>query len=504
VSPRYPDLATRRLITAGCMLSTIMVALDGTIANVALPHMQSTMMASQEQISWVLTSYIIASAVMTPLSGWLAQRFGRKRVMLLSALAFTVASLACGLATNLEEMVLFRLLQGMGGAGLVPLSQSTMFDINPPEKHGQAMALYGMGSVLGPIVGPTLGGWLTDAFSWHWIFLINLPIGVMAGFLLAVFSTETAPNESRFDLTGFALLAITVSSLQLMLDRGQLLDWFDSREIAIEATVAAAFAYLMAVHMFLTPRPFIPPGLFTDRNFVIGCTISLAHGMLIFAVMVMLAPMLQQLMGYSATQTGLVTAPRGLGTMTAMYVAGRLVGRIDARWIVVAGLGLAAASLYLMAHFTLMMGWRTIVAVGVLQGLGAGSIFVPLSALMFSTLDPRLRNEGAALFSLSRYMGAAVGISVLQTMTVRNSAAVHSRLVEGLRPDNPILALRDPDADFLAAWIARMDVAVVREATAVAYVDAFWLLAGVMLVVLPLTFVMRGDGPRRIRDERHR
>lgn len=474
------------------MMSTIMVALDGTIANVALPHMQSAMLSSQDQIIWVLTSYIIASAIMTPLSGWLAQRFGRKRVMTLSVAGFTLASLACGVSATLEELVLFRILQGMCGAGLVPLSQATMLDINPPERHGSAMALYGMGSILGPIVGPTLGGWLTDAYSWHWIFLINLPVGVIAFLLLSGFMTENPPERSRFDITGFALLSLSVACVQLILDRGQHLDWFDSWEIRIEATLAVAFAYLTIVHMALTPDPFIKPALLKDRNFALGSIISLVHGMLIFAVMALLAPMLQNLMGYTAMQTGLVTAPRGMGTMLAMMMVGRLVNHVDARWLVATGILLASASLYLMAHFSLMMGQWTIIWVGFCQGFGAGFVFVPLTTLLFSTLDPKLRNEGAALFALTRMIGAAIGISYLQSLTIRNTAAVHSRLVEGIRPDNPIVQMREPGADFgLPAWVAGTDQEVVRQATMVAYADSYYLLGIVMIVVAPLVFFMR-------------
>jgi len=488
----YPDPPTRRLATAGCMLATIMVALDSTIANVALPHMQSAMMASQEQVVWILTSYIIATAIMTPLSGWLAQRHGRKVVMLASMTGFTLASLACGVAASLEQMVLFRFVQGLCGAGMIPLSQVTMLDMNPPENHGQAMALYGVGAILGPIVGPTLGGWLTDTVSWHWIFLINLPLGLLAFFLLTTAMPDSARVPVRFDLAGFALLSVAVGSLQLMLDRGQQLDWWDSWEIRAEATLAALFAWLTVVHMLTARDPFIKPALFADRNFALGSLVSVIHGVLIFAVLALLAPMMQHLMGYTAFQTGLVTAPRGIGTMFAMLFVGRLVNLIDNRWLVGGGLVMASATLYLMARFSLDMGPWTVVWTGFIQGFGAGFIFVPLTTLLFSTLDPGLRNEGSAMFSLTRMLGAALGISYLQSLTVRNAAAVHSRLTEGVTPDNPILGLRVPDADFgLLGWLARMEATISREAAMVAYVDAFWLLSLAMLAVVPLVIFMK-------------
>jgi DHA2 family multidrug resistance protein len=488
----YPDPAARRLITIGCVVSTIIVALDGTIANVALPHMQSAMMASHEQIVWVLTSYIIASAIMTPLSGWLAQRFGRRRVVLVSIAGFTLTSVACGLSANLEELVLFRLLQGISGAGLVPLAQATLLDINPPEDHGKAMALFGMGTIVGSISGPTLGGWLTDVLSWHWIFLVNLPIGAVAMLVLISAMPETENENSRFDLTGFSFLAIAIASTQLMLDRGQQLDWFDSWEIRIEAGLAVTFAYLTVVHMVLSRDPFLKPALFKDRNFVLGSILSMVHGMVIFAVAALVAPMLQQLMGYSAMQTGLVTAPRSIGTMVGMFIAGRIVNSVDARWMVGFGMAVSAISLYMMALFSLEMSYVTFVVAGVVQGFGAGFVFVPLSTLLFSTLDPKLRNEGSALFSLTRMLGAAVGISYLQALTIRNSAAVHSRLTEYVRPDNPVLEIRHPGADFgLAEWIAGMDRTIAREAAMVAYVDSYLLLGIVVFAVVPLAFLMR-------------
>lgn len=473
------------------MLSTIMVSLDSTICNVALPQMQSAMMATQEQIVWVLTSYIIASAVMTPLSGWLAQRYGRKRVMMASVTGFTLTSLACGLSTNLEELVLFRTLQGLSGAGLSPLSQATMLDMNPPERHGAAMAIFGIGAILGPIVGPTLGGFLTDKLSWHWIFFVNLPVGVLAALLL-VFVEEHATSDSRFDLTGFGFLALAVAMLQLTLDRGQQLDWFASTEIWIEATLAVLFGYLTVVHMSLISDPFIKPALLRDRNFLIGSAISVVHGMLVTSVMVMLAPLLQTLMRYTAMQTGLVTMPRGFGTMAAMLLVGRLVARFDPRLLLGAGLLGSSIALLSMAHFTLDMGPETILVVGLIQGFWAGFIFVPLSTVLFSTLDPALRNEAASLFALSRYLGAAVGISILQTLTVWNTATVHARLAEGVRPDSAILAWRDPAADFaMPEWVAGMDRAIAQQASMVAYVDAFWLLSMTALATLPLVLLLR-------------
>ncbi|HEX7856126.1 MAG TPA: DHA2 family efflux MFS transporter permease subunit [Sphingobium sp.] len=489
----YPDPTTRGFIAASCILSTIMYALDGTIANVALPHMQATVSASQEQIVWVLTSFLIATAIATPLSGWMADRFGRKRIMLFSLAGFTLASMACGLSVNLEELVLFRMLQGFCGAGLVPLAQAALLDINPPEKHGQAMALYGMGSILGPIIGPTLGGYITDTLDWRWIFFINVPLGIVAFLGLSGFMSESkADNLPKFDFMGFACLSLFIGSFQLMLDRGQSQDWFNSTEIWIEATIAAVFCYFTVVHMWSARNPFVRPGVFKDRNFSTGMVIAVQLGVLVYGVAALLAPMLQQIMGYPVMLAGLATMPRGVGTMIAMYGVGRLIGRVDPRLLVFLGLVLSGGSMYMFAHMSLEMDDHLILLSGFIQGLGSGLIFVPVTTLMFSTLEPRYRNEGAALSSLARSLGAAMGISYLQTLTIRNAATVQSRLVEGVRPDNPILGFRWPDLDFdTPAQVARAMAEVVRQATMVAYTDSFWFLFVVTIAMIPLLLLMR-------------
>jgi MFS transporter, DHA2 family, multidrug resistance protein len=493
VNPPLPDPVTRTFITTGCMMAAVMVALDGTIANVALPHMQSAMLASSEQVVWILTSFFIASAIAIPLAGWLAGRVGRKRVMVASVVGFTLASLACAMAVNINQMVVFRIVQGACGAALVPLSQAVMLDINPAERHGKAMAIFGMGAILGPVVGPTLGGWLTESFNWRWIFLINLPIGLIAFFLLSTFlDGKEARTASRFDGWGFLFLSLFIASLQLMLDRGQQLDWFDSREIQIEATLAGLFGFLACVHMLTVRDPFIKPRIFMDRNFLLGTFIGLIHAALIFAVLALLAPMMQKLLGYPVMLTGLITAPRGLGTMAAMFLCGVLVGRVDARYLMAAGLAIGAVSLFLMAGFSLEADSDTIMWVGAMQGFGGGMVFVPLTTIMFATLDPSLRNECSALISLIRNMGAAVTISMLQALTIRNAATVHARLTEGVRPDNPVFPMALPDGDFgLPGWVAGMDMRIAREATMVAYVDTYWLLGIATALALPLCFMLK-------------
>jgi DHA2 family multidrug resistance protein len=497
----YPDPTRRRFITISVMVASMMNSLDSTIANVALPHMQGSVGAASDQITWVLTSYIIAAAIGTPLTGWLAGRFGRKRLMLWSLAGFTIFSGLCGMATNLSELVGFRLLQGLCGAALVPMSQAILLDINPRERHGQAMAIWAMGAVLGPIIGPALGGWLTDSYDWRWVFFINLPIGAIAFAGLLRFLGETRAQDVKLDLLGFSLLALALASFQLMLDRGQQLDWFSSLEVCIEGASAAIFFYLFIVHTLTARRPFIKLALFADRNFISTSIFSFFLGVLIFSVLALLPPMLEQLMNYPVVHTGLVTAPRGLGTMLSMMVVGRIIRFVDSRLLLGVGLALAVGSTSMMSGFSLYMDERLVLVSGFIQGMATGMIFVPLSTVAFATLSPNLRNEGAAMFTLIRSMGSAVGISVLQVITVRNASTVHSRLVEAARPDNPLLPSSMPDVDFSSvASLSQLNEEITRQAMMVSYIDSFHALFIASLFVAPLILLMRparsaGDAP---------
>jgi DHA2 family multidrug resistance protein len=497
MSDGYPEPGVRRFITASVMAATVMNSLDSTIANVALPHIQGSVSASSDEITWVLTSYIVAAAIMTPLTGWLAGRFGRKRLILWSIVGFTIVSGLCGLATGLTELVAFRLLQGVFGAALVPMSQAILLDINPPDRHGSAMAVWGMGAILGPIIGPALGGWLTDNLTWRWVFYINLPIGILAFAGLSIFLSETKSSaRMRLDFFGFAMLALALGSFQLMLDRGQTKDWFSSIEICIEGGLALLFGYLFIAHTLTARKPFIDIAIFRDRNFLFGSIFGFFLGVVIFSVLALLPPMLETLMGYPVVLTGLVTAPRGMGTMISMVLVGQLIRRVDARLLILIGFLLAAYSMYRMADFSLGMDESIIISTGFIQGLGTGLIFVPLSTIAFGTLDAKYRNEGAAMFTLIRNIGSAIGISVLQAMTVRNTATVHSRLVEGVRPDNPVLASTSPGFDFDApVQVARMNAEVTRQASMVGYIDAFWFLFIVTLVAIPMLLFMRKARP---------
>ena len=495
LDPAGPTV-NRAAITISIMLATIMQAIDTTIANVALPHIQGSLSAAQDQITWILTSYIVAAAIMTPLTGWLAGAFGIKRVFLISVAGFTAASVLCGLADSLGQMVIFRLLQGVCGAALMPLSQAVLLRINPPERHGQAMAVWGTGAMVGPIVGPALGGWLTDNYNWRWVFYINLPIGIIAFLGILAFIHEPGrPRRERFDFFGFGALGIAIGTLQMLLDRGELKDWFHSTEIWVEATIAGLAFYLFVVHTITTSAPsFLNRDLLRNPNFVAGNVLMFFVGVIMFATLALQPTMLQQLMHYPVATAGLVIAPRGIGTMIGMFLVGRIINRVDNRLIILTGLALTSLSLYQMSGFSLVMDMQPIVVSGLIQGFGLGFVFVPLSTISFATLPRSILTQGTALFSLTRNIGSSIGIAILEALFVENSQSVHSRLIEQLRPDNPLAQapyLLPPYSLGTATGIAALNAEVTRQAQMVAYVDDFKLMMVIAFLLAPLLLLLR-------------
>lgn len=482
------------IITVVIMLATVMQTLDTTIANVALPHMQSSMNAAQDQITWVLTSYVVASAIGMTMIGYLSERFGTKLVFLFMVGTFTFASMLCAIAQSLPEMVLFRVIQGFAGAGLVPLAQTVILNIYPTEKHASALGFWSMGVILGPIFGPTIGGYLTDTWNWRWCFFINLPIGILCviGILLFMPShkKDTTP---RFDFKGFAFIAIALASFQLMLDRGETLDWFASLEILIEAGIAGIAFYLFIVHILTVDNPFVNLSLFKDVNFVTGTALALVSGLTIFATMALLPSMLQSLLGYPIIETGYLMMPRGIGTMIAMGAAARLLRYIDGRALMVSGASLTAYSMYLMAGFDLNATPREFVISGVLQGLGLGLFFAPMTIWTFSTLSPALRAQGTSIQSLARNIGSSVGITVVTMVVSRQTQTNHEILSEYITPfSRPLQSLADR-VPLLSGeqGLAVMNGMVTRQANMIAYIDAFMLMAIVTAATIPLIPFMR-------------
>ena len=481
------DVANRVPITIGLMLATVMNSLDSTIANVALPHMAGSVSASPDQITWVLTSYIIAAAIMTPLSGWLSTRIGRKAMFLFSIAGFTVASMLCGVANSLAEIVIFRLLQGLCGAALIPLSQSVVLDIYPPSQVGQVMAIWGAGAILGPIFGPVLGGWLTDNFSWNWVFFINLPIGILAFGSIWLFMDRDRGGSARpFDFLGFGALTVFIGGLQLVLDRGPTIDWFSSPEIWIETLCAVGGLWVFLVQTVTAKHPFFDRALALDRNFVTCNVFGFFIGLFLFSTMALMPPVMQGLMGYSVFGAGLVMMPRGLGSFVAMFVVGRLVGRVDTRLILAVGLGLCGLSLWQMTHFDLSMDATPFVTTGIIQGLGIGLLFVPLSVTAFATLTPALRGEGTSVYTLVRNLGSSVGISMMQALDTQQSSVAHADMAAQVQPSNPVFRAGVGSMDLDA-----LNGEITRQAAMVGLIDVFKLMFLLTIAIAPLLLIMR-------------
>ena len=482
----------RGIITVCAMVATLMQALDSTIANVALPYMQGTLSASYDEITWVLTSYVVAAAIMTAPVGWLAARFGQKKLYLVSVIGFTIASMACGIATSLGEMVVDRLIQGMFGAALVPLSQGTMLNIYPAEKRGSAMALWGMGVMVGPILGPTLGGYLTYFYNWRYVFFVNLPFGIAATVGLWLFLPgEKSRSGLRFDWFGFTSLAVGVAGMQLMLDRGEIKDWFSSTEIIIEAVMAVSGFYLFIVQMLTGKRPFITPSIFRDRSFVIGIVIMFAVGMVLLASSALLAPWLQELGNYPVDTTGLLLAPRGVGTMLAMMVAGRIGNRIDPRAVMAFGVVLLWWSMSRLSDWTPAVDDWTLAINTVVQGAGIGFVFVPLNVVAFGTLSASLRYEGTALISLLRNVGSAVGISIFETLQTDGTRIEHSVLAPFTSPLNRALEMTPSLAPNTAHGAAMLEQMIDYQAQVISYNNDYWLMGLLALPILLLLPFMR-------------
>ena len=491
-APAPAAVKHRGMITLAIMLATIMQALDTTIANVALPHMQGSLQASQDQIMWVLTSYIVASAIALPLTGWLCGQWGRRKVFVVSVVGFTAASALCGLSTSLTGIVAARLLQGVFGAALVPLSQAVLLDINPREKLGQARAIWGAGIMVGPILGPLLGGYLTDNFDWRWVFFINLPVGLFALWGILRYLPESRPKGERLDIFGFATLSLAIGLLQMFLDRGQQLDWFDSWEIKLEAAGAlVAFAFFV-VHTWTTQGvSFFDRALLKDRNFITGLLFAFIVGVILYGTMALLPNLLQNLMNYPVIYTGEVTAPRGVGTMLAMMVVGRLVNRIDVRTIMAVGFGLTAFSLWQMTQLTLQMDSTLIIVSGFIQGVGIGFTFVPLSTATFATLAPHLRHQGTPIYSLLRNIGSSVGISIVQSLLTKGSSTAHAQLAATVAPGNHGLINLPPMLDpATTTGLAMINAEVTRQGALIGYINDFSIMMVMTLVAIPLLLLI--------------
>ncbi|MEI9886753.1 MAG: DHA2 family efflux MFS transporter permease subunit [Rhizomicrobium sp.] len=441
----YENKVELWIVLAASMAGTLMQALDSTIANVALPHMQGSLSASRDQITWVLTSYIVAAAIMTAPVGWIASRFGKRNFLIVCLTGFTITSMMCGAAQSLEQMILFRLLQGAFGAGLSPLSQAVMLDLYPPAKRGNIMAIWGMGVMLGPILGPTLGGYLTESFDWRWVFYVNVPFGIAAVTGIWLFFKDSPRDEGlKFDWFGFSALAVGLAALQLMLDRGAGLGWFGSGEIILEAIIAGVGLYLFVVHMVFGKNPFIPMKIFEDRNFNSGLVLMFVLGAILLASSALLPPFLQNLGGYSVYDTGMLMAPRGFGTMFAMMFAGRMALKIDPRVLMTIGVAMLEWSMWDMSGWTPQVNTNWLIFLTFIQGIGMGFVFVPMNLTAFATLPGFFRTDGTALSNLVRNIGSAIGVSVTTAVLGGSVQMAHSALIGHATAFNRALSQNAP------------------------------------------------------------
>ncbi len=488
----------RGLLMVAVMGASIIQFLDSTIANVAIPHMQTSLGATPETVTWVLTSFIIASAVATPVTGWLADRVGSRNLFLIAVAGFIGTSMLCGIATSLPEMVAFRIGQGIFAAFIGPLSQTIMLDINPPSRHARAMAIWGMGVMVAPISGPMIGGWLTESYSWRWVFYINVPIGIVTFAVLWWLLPSRAIVHRRLDYLGYILFALGLAALQLMLDRGQGEDWFNSTEILIEMAIVIAAMWMFVVHLATARSPIFPRALLTNRSFVTAMGFSALMGIVLIALSALLPPMLQNLYGYSVYDTGILLAPRGVGVLLSMIIATRTIAIVGPRVLIGTGFAIAAATLWHMTGWSLDMGREEFIIVGFIQGMGMGLCFMPLNVVAFAAISAEHRTDGAGLLNLSRSIGGSAGISLITTMLARNIQTSHADLSAHITSTSvPPVDLSGADrlGEVGAGALVAIDGMVNRQAAMIAYLDDFWLLAILVACFVPLVLLMQSPKP---------
>lgn len=485
----------RFFLTVAVMASTVMQVLDTTIVNVALPQMQGELGATPDQISWVLTSYLVASAIMMPLTGFFSDRLGRKKYLLISISGFVVASMLCGIAQNLTEIVIFRMLQGMFGAALVPLAQAIMVDTYPLEDRPRAMAIWGMGVMVGPIAGPTVGGWLTEVLDWRWTFFINLPVGILSFLLAARYVPDTVKRQRRMDWMGFVYLALAIGGIQYFLDRGNGDDWFSNRGITFAAIVGVVSLVLFIWHSLRRREgSLFSLDILKDRNFVTASIVIMALGLGMYGAMVIQPTMLEGLMGYPTATAGLVMAPRGIASMVSMMLVGRLMKTMDARHIIVLGMVLSAWGNYLCTHFNLDVSPMQIVFPSLLQGFGLGFMMVPLTTMALATMNPQRVPDASGLYSLLRTMGSSIGIALISTIYSRETQMNWQTLGAGIQPYNRALqeyAAHASTSMTGSEGLARIADELMRQASMVAVVDAYWWITASFVLMLPLVLLLK-------------
>ncbi len=494
------------LIAVSVMLATVMEVLDTSVANVALPHIAGNLSATTEEATWVLTSYLISNAIILPATSWIGKYIGRKRFLIICIIIFTFASALCGAAPNLTILIIARIMQGMGGGALQPIAQSVLLESFPPARRGAAMAVYGMGIVVAPIIGPTLGGWITDNYSWRWIFYINLPVGALAAFMANTF-VEDPPylknqKPGKIDYTGFGLMALGLGALELTLDLGQQRDWFESSLIVFTAAVSALSIIAFIIWELYTPEPIVNLRVFLNRNFAVGCAMIATVGVVLYGSTALLPLFLQTLLGYPAVESGIAVSPRGVGAVVSMIIVGRLISRVDSRYLIVFGFAVLSFSIYLFTGLNLYIDQTNIIYPMLISGFAMGFVFVPLTTMTMSTLPQDQIGNASGIYNLMRNTGGSVGIAIMTTLLARNSQVHLNYLSAHTNQYNPgfqavfnqmkaaFMQSFDPVTSAQMAYQAIYGM-MVKQAAVLAYLDDFWIMTFLCILCIPAGFLFK-------------
>ncbi|HTK37483.1 MAG TPA: DHA2 family efflux MFS transporter permease subunit [Pyrinomonadaceae bacterium] len=494
------------LIAMSVMLATVMEVLDTSVANVALPHISGNLSATTEEATWVLTSYLISNAIVLPATSWIGKFIGRKRFLLICIVLFTLASALCGAAPNLQTLIIARVLQGIGGGALQPIAQAVLLESFPPSRRGVAMAVYGMGVVVAPIIGPTLGGWITDNYSWRWIFYINLPVGALAAFMANTF-VEDPPylkdqKPGRIDYIGFGLMALGLSALELTLDLGQQKDWFSSPFIVFTTISCVVLLISFVIWELFTPEPIVNLRVFLNRNFAVGCALIATIGIVLYGSTALLPLFLQTLLGYPAVESGLAVSPRGIGAVLSMVIVGRLITKVDSRYLIVFGFTVLTISIYMFTGLNLYIAQSNIVYPMLISGFALGFVFVPLTTMTMSTLPQEQIGNATGIYNLMRNSGGSIGISLLAFLLTRGSQVHQSFLMERVNQYNT--AFQQTFEQLKQGFMVHTDAVtatqqayaaiygmVVKQAMVLSYLDCFWLLTVLCAICIPAAFLFK-------------
>ncbi|HEV2324600.1 MAG TPA: DHA2 family efflux MFS transporter permease subunit [Terracidiphilus sp.] len=494
------------------MLATFMEVLDTSVATVSLPHIAGSLSATTDESTWVLTSYLISNAIILPSSGWLSNVLGRKRYQLISVTLFTLASMWCGAASSLVMLIAARVLQGAAGGGLQPVSQAVLLESFPVNKRGQAMAVYGMGIIVAPLIGPLLGGWITDNYTWRWIFYINVPVGILALMMIQTFVEDppyiSRPKDLTVDYIGLGFMALAFTTLQVVLDKGQESDWLSAVWVRCFLAISAASLLIFIIRELRTRSPIVNLRIFSDRNLATGTFLIGLLGVIIYGTTAILPLFLQELIGYTAYDSGFAVAPRGIGAILSMLIAARLIGRVDERLLMAIGIVIRAASLFMLGNLNLSMSMGSVVWPNIVNGFANGFLFVPLTTMTMKTLPNELMGAGTGLYNLVRNLGASVGISMVTTFLIRGEQKHQNYLVAHLNGSDPAyrstldqitgyLALHNGPADARQQALGFLYQTVHQQATLASYIDDFRLLGFLSLFCLPFLFFFRNVKTKR-------